>query len=419
MGWVLSALLCLGSVPVLAATQHNPGRESAGAQKERDEVRKQLEAVKKAIEQTSTEKKRAAKALGVVEQKLKDTAARIAALDKERKALEAEIEDLNKQEAQLALDLANTQDRLARVLRNQYRRTEINPTQAWLAGQSASQAARDGYWYERISTAEKALAEQQAQQAEALEKLRQGLERKQDKLDDTIERQNKAQKDLAAQREERSQLIEDLNSKLSDQELQRKRLQRDEQRLTNTINQLARAIEEAKRREAERAARTTTLPDIKKGTPPKEREARSFSPPPMPSTGEFAKLKGRMVLPVQGTIVGRFGATRTKDGQGPSWKGLFIAAEPGQPVRVVGNGRVVFADFMRGFGEILVIDHGDEFLSVYGNNGKLLKKTGDTVNAGDVIAETGNSSGTLDNGLYFELRRQGIAFDPLSWTKGQ
>jgi septal ring factor EnvC (AmiA/AmiB activator) len=88
-------------------------------------------------------------------------------------------------------------------------------------------------------------------------------------------------------------------------------------------------------------------------------------------------------------------------------------------VRAVGNGRVVFAEWLRGFGEIVIIDHGDQFLSVYGNNGKLLKRSGDSVKAGDTIAETGNSSGNLDTGLYFELRHQGQPFDPVSWTKGR
>lgn len=399
------------------AQAQSPSKEAAGAQAERDRVRKQLDAVNKAIRETSSEKKRASKALVEVDKRLKDTTARLKELDAQAQALEREVEGLKRQETQLAQALDQTQARMGKVLRNQYRRHELNPTQAWLAGQSASQAARESYWFERVSQAEKELAEQQAEQAHHLEQVRAGLEQKQDKLEDTIERQNRARQTLASQKEERSQLLEDISSKLSDQELQRKRLQRDDERLTSVINRLAKAIEEARRKQAEQAAKSTTLPDIKKGTGPRNREYSA--PPPMPSTGEFAKLKGRLVLPVQGTVVGRFGATRTRDGQGPSWKGLFIAADAGQPVRVVGNGRVVFADWMRGFGEIMVIDHGDEFLSVYGNNSKLLKRTGESVSAGDVIAETGNSSGNLDNGLYFELRRQGVAFDPLSWTKGQ
>jgi septal ring factor EnvC (AmiA/AmiB activator) len=411
-------------VLILSLTSAQPAwaqsglRDPAGAKQERDEVRRKLDALKKEINETSGEKKQAAKALDLLEQRLEKTQTRLKALDEDRDALETDIKKLGQEESQLQKDLESTQARLAEVMRNQYRRVEINPTQAWLAGKSASEAARESYWYERISAAERDLATQQAAQARELQAIRQGLEKKQDRLENTIADQNKSQRELVAQREERNQLIADLSSKLKNQELERKRLQRDEARLSNVITELARAIEEAKRKQALAAqqqkqqgqsgntAKTPSKPDYS-------------SPPPMPSTGEFAKLKGRLVLPVQGTVAGQFGQTRSKDGQGPSWKGIFIATEAGQAVRAVSAGRVVFSEWLRGFGEIVIIDHGDQFLSVYGNNGKLMKRSGDSVKAGDTIAETGNSSGNLDTGLYFELRHQGQPFDPVSWTKGR
>lgn len=405
------------TTPLPAAAQ-NAVRDPAGVKQERDEVRRKLDALKKAIQETSGEKNQAAKALGLLENRLEKTQNRLNALDKDRDALETDINKLSNEEIQLQKDLENTQARLAAVMRNQYRRVEVNPTQAWLAGKSASQAARESYWYERISAAERDLAVQQAAQARELQAIRLGLEKKQDRLDNTIAEQNKSRRELVAQREERNQLIEDLNSKLKNQELERKRLQRDETRLSSVITQLTRAIEEAKRKQA-LAAKQQKQQGQADGSGKSPGKPEYTAPPPMPSTGEFAKLKGRLVLPVQGTVAGQFGQTRSKDGQGPSWKGIFIATEAGQGVRAVGAGRVVFSEWLRGFGEIVIIDHGDQFLSVYGNNGKLLKRSGDSVKAGDTIAETGNSSGNLDTGLYFELRHQGQPFDPVSWTKGR
>ncbi|WP_334119022.1 murein hydrolase activator EnvC family protein [Limnobacter sp.] len=405
------------TAPLPAAAQ-SAVRDPAGVKQERDEVRRKLDALKKAIKETSGEKKQAAKALDLLEKRLEQTQNRLNTLDKDRDALEADINKLASEEIQLQKDLENTQARLAVVMRNQYRRVEVNPTQAWLAGKSASQAARESYWYERISAAERDLAAQQAAQARELEAIRLGLEKKQDRLDNTIAEQTKSRRELVAQREERNQLIEDLNSKLKNQELERKRLQRDEARLSNVITQLTRAIEEAKRKQALAAQQQKQQGQTGGGRKSPEKPEYT-APPPMPNTGEFAKLKGRLVLPVQGTVAGQFGQTRSKDGQGPSWKGIFIATEAGQGVRAVGAGRVVFSEWLRGFGEIVIIDHGDQFLSVYGNNGKLLKRSGDSVKAGDTIAETGNSSGNLDTGLYFELRHQGQPFDPVSWTKGR
>ncbi|BET24680.1 murein hydrolase activator EnvC [Limnobacter thiooxidans] len=411
--------LCACLVTPSHATAQSNVRDPAGVKQEREEVRRKLEALKKEINETSGEKKQAAKALGLLEKRLETTQTRLSLLDKDRDALEKDINKLSQDEIQLQKDLASTQIRLAQVIRNQYRRVEVNPTQAWLAGKSASEAARESYWYERISAAERELASQQAAQARELESIRLGLEKKQDRLDNTIAEQNKSQRELAAQREERNQLLADLNSKLKNQELERKRLQRDDARLGNVITELTRAIEEAKRKQALAAQQQKQQGQVSSGGKAPAKKEYTAPPPPMPSSGEFAKLKGRLVLPAQGTVAGQFGKTRSKDGQGPSWKGIFIATEAGQAVRAVSSGRVVFSEWLRGFGEIVIIDHGDQFLSVYGNNGKLLKRSGDSVKAGDTIAETGNSSGNLDTGLYFELRHQGQPFDPISWTQGQ
>ena len=84
-------------------------------------------------------------------------------------------------------------------------------------------------------------------------------------------------------------------------------------------------------------------------------------------------------------------------------------------MRSVANGRVVFADWLRGFGNLLIVDHGDGYMSLYGNNQTLLKKAGDEVSAGDTIAAVGNSGGIPEAGLYFEMRYQSKPFDPLNW----
>jgi len=109
----------------------------------------------------------------------------------------------------------------------------------------------------------------------------------------------------------------------------------------------------------------------------------------------------------------RFGATRP-DG-GPNWKGLFIRALAGQEVKAIAAGRVVFAEWMRGFGNLLILDHGTDYLSIYGNNESLLRTVGDEVRAGDAVATVGASGGGQETGLYFEMRHEGKAFDPEKW----
>ncbi len=109
----------------------------------------------------------------------------------------------------------------------------------------------------------------------------------------------------------------------------------------------------------------------------------------------------------------RFGGQR--EDSGLSWKGLFISAKPGREVKAVAGGRVVYADWLRGFGNLLILDHGDGYMSLYGNNESLLKQVGEETRTGDTIAATGNSGGNPDSGLYFELRFQGKPFDPIPW----
>ena len=128
----------------------------------------------------------------------------------------------------------------------------------------------------------------------------------------------------------------------------------------------------------------------------------------------FSSLKGRLRVPVKGKLVYRYGAPRA--GGGPDWKGIFLRSANGADVKVVAAGRVVFADWMRGFGNLIIVDHGSDYLSIYGNNQALLRDVGDEVLAGDAIALTGASGGSQETGLYFELRHEGKAFDPAKWV---
>lgn len=131
--------------------------------------------------------------------------------------------------------------------------------------------------------------------------------------------------------------------------------------------------------------------------------------------GLFSALKGRLRLPVRGELAGRYGTPRAQGGI--SAKGIFIRATEGEQVRAVGAGQVVYADWMRGFGNLMIVDHGEAYLSIYGNNESLLKQTGDTVTLGESVATVGRSGGNEQTGLYFELRYLGKPFDPLKWVK--
>jgi septal ring factor EnvC (AmiA/AmiB activator) len=151
--------------------------------------------------------------------------------------------------------------------------------------------------------------------------------------------------------------------------------------------------------------------DEPKAAPP-QRSADTALAAELPS-GAFAGLRGRLPAPISGKVAARFGAKR---GDGPAWRGMFIKAPEGTDVRAIAAGRVVFSSWMRGYGNLIIINHGGEYLSIYGNSQSLMKRVGDAVKPGDVIASAGNTGGNEESGLYFELRHLGKAFDPAGWV---
>ncbi|GMR08681.1 MAG: murein hydrolase activator EnvC [Gammaproteobacteria bacterium] len=127
----------------------------------------------------------------------------------------------------------------------------------------------------------------------------------------------------------------------------------------------------------------------------------------------FTKLKGRLAWPTNGKVLSRYGSSR-RIGR-LRWQGIVIGAAEGAEVKAIASGRVVFADWLRGFGLLLIIEHGNDFMSLYGYNQHLLKQTGDWVEIGESIASVGDSGGQTRSGLYFEIRRQGKPVNPMKW----
>ncbi len=127
----------------------------------------------------------------------------------------------------------------------------------------------------------------------------------------------------------------------------------------------------------------------------------------------FAQNKGRLPWPVRGKIKARFGATRS--GTRLKWRGMLISAAEGTPVQSVAAGKVVFADWLRGYGFLVIVDHGNDYMSLYGHNQLLRTRVGQKVTAGELIAQVGASGGLSEAALYFEIRRRGQAINPQRW----
>ena len=134
-------------------------------------------------------------------------------------------------------------------------------------------------------------------------------------------------------------------------------------------------------------------------------------------TRPFSEMRGNLLLPVSGKIEQAFGS-RKADGK-LRWNGLLIAADEGDPVQAVHYGRVVFSDWLRGFGLLLIVSHGDGYMSLYGHNQVLYREAGDWIAAGETIASVGNTGGQADFGLYFEIRSNGKPANPVLWCQAR
>jgi septal ring factor EnvC (AmiA/AmiB activator) len=128
---------------------------------------------------------------------------------------------------------------------------------------------------------------------------------------------------------------------------------------------------------------------------------------------DFSTLKGSLPWPVRGRLAQKFGSPRTEG----VWDGVLIDAPEGMEIKAVTQGKVVYAEWMRGYGLLIIVDHGHGYMTLYAFNQSLYKKMGDTVEAGDVIASVGQSGGRSQSGLYFGIRKKGVPIDPLEWCR--
>ncbi|AOZ13220.1 MULTISPECIES: murein hydrolase activator EnvC family protein [Pseudomonas] len=232
---------------------------------------------------------------------------------------------------------------------------------------------------------------------------------------------------------ERQQVLAKLNKDVKDRDQKLQAREQDQADLAKVLK----TIEETLARQAREAeaARQKALLAQQEAERKRQREAESVVTDaprkPVKSTpgalvssagvsygGPFSQARGKLPWPVDGRLLARFGESRGDDAR-TKWDGVMISAGAGTQVHAVHGGRVVFADWLRGAGQLVILDHGNGYLSLYGHNQTLLKSAGDIVKAGEVISTVGNSGGQATPALYFAIRQQGRPSDPAQWCRAQ
>jgi len=416
--------------------------EIAEKQADLGELRSRIEGLRKELSTSEENKADAGDRLRESERQISRLQRELHELNDQRSRLQSRLKSLEQQSQELGITLGQQQAQLEKLLYKQYLRGTPDSLQLILNGDDPNQMARDLHYLSAIALT----------RAELMGEINATLDKKKSLAADAKERsaelaeieveQQKRHADLQKQREERKALYAQISSKVSAQRKEIGNLQQNERRMTQLIDRLskilaaqaAKAAEAARAAEARQAAarqkeREREREKDKRHPQTEEREIARPAPStepsrprqaetenryePAASDGSFARQRGSLRLPVRGAVSGRFGSPR--DGGG-TWRGLFIKTGSGSEVKAIAGGRVVFSEWMRGFGNLLIVDHGDAYLSIYGNNDSLLKQVGQAVKGGETVATVGNSGGNPESGLYFELRHQGQPIDPMKWA---
>lgn len=362
------------------------------AQKAKAALRERIADVQARLEKKSAQFKRASDELKQSESAISAATRRLRTLDQ---ALAQTKQALAETEAQIVAtesQLQDDRDALATQLRAQHR-SQLSAFSALLSGTDPQLLGRELGYLSFVAQARAQAIDDLQEGVAELSRLKTAKENEQRLMQEQQQAVKAERQALEQQKRQRERLLVELEGSLAAERAERDKLARDEQQLGELIDSLGQE-----------------LADIKADV----RHAKAIRQEILQGLPEGEGIKRGIPMPLKGSILARYGSSRPDGGD---WRGTVIKASDGAPVKAVAAGTVVYATWLRGFGNLIIVDHGDEFLTVYAYNQSLLKQVGETVRSGDVIAEAGNSGGQLDSALYFELRHRGKPLDPQLYFK--
>lgn len=400
--FLTSLLSCLVTLSLLGVVSVSfADNKTEAAKKDISGIQKKINEIKQKLNKSEEEKHDVADALKKSETAISLANKELYKIKQEQKENESKLNQLKEQSLSIGEKLAQQQKQLGKLLYQQYAQGNQSYTKLILQSKSPSQISRDLKYQSYISKAHTKLIDDMQNNLNEIKQLDAQTTSALQRVAQLKAQQENERKKLQQEKSEKALVLKKLSKEIAAQRGQIKKLKRDEKRLSQLVIKLAN-IAKKQRQKANQQKPSEVVTD--NNQTPDNRYAGK----------KFASLKGKLKLPVQGQVTNQFGGKR-KD-SGITWKGLFIRANEGASVKAVATGRVVFAEWMRGFGNLIIVDHGSGYMSLYGNNQTILKNVGEDVNGGDSIAAVGNTGGNESNGLYYELRNNSVPFDPLKWS---
>ena len=372
---LFSLFLLIAVLPlvVLAATDISETNEQLSQLKE------QIDAIQARLDASEKERDTLQRDLRDIDLQIGDSDVKAEALDRQQRALEDRLQVLEQEGRSMQADQAAREELIEQSIQHMWAMQQGGGLRVWLGDQKPEEVARNISYLQLLIDDQRELISRYQQGLEDIERNVQRVAETQTQLTVQVNAQNDVRETLASQRAARQQTLQAINAQVRTDAQVLATLQADQQRLNELLNELA-----------------------------------NVPAAPIPAAQPFADLKGALPMPVSGTPSNRFGGRRNADIR---WRGWLIPAEEGESIRAVHAGQVIYADWLRGQGLLIVIDHDDGWLTLYAQNHSLMRQVGDRVAAGDVIARAGASGGHDVTGLYFEVRHQGQPVDPAQWIR--
>ena len=304
----------------------------------------------------------------------------LGALSQERRALQRELNALDAEGGQLRQAQRQRTDTIDSSIQQLWLLQQGGGFRVWLGDQNPQDVARNLAYFQTLIEAQQQMIAEYELGLEAIAENRSRTAQAETALRERAAATEATKTTLTDQRATRQATLAQISQQVQDDQQRLNVLERDQARLNALLGEL---------------------------------EAVAAAAPPQPRM-PFADAQGTLAMPVAGTLKNRYGARRNADIR---WRGWLIAADEGEPVRAVHGGDIIYADWLRGQGLLMVVDHGEGWLSLYAQNHSLLRGVGDRVSAGDIIAKAGASGGSETSGLYFEIRHRGEPVDPGEWIR--
>lgn len=349
-----------------------------------DKVRKRLQALQESVRKDKVRAGTASRKLRETEQAIGELTRQLADFDRKLKSKNRHLEELRAKYNREFRKMDQLQSTLKVHMRSAYAMGRQGELKLLLSQEDPATVSRVITYFRFLSEARATGIRNAADQLKMLEKLEQEISRQTEALEKLKAQRLREAENLGKTRIARTEALVQLKKDIRRKDRELGRLKKDEQRLQRLIDNISEAL----------AASASELED----------------------QTSFAKRKGRLQWPVHGKLVIRYGQNRKVGNL--KWRGVLISAPEGSDIYAVSQGRVAFADWLRGFGLLIILEHGDGYMSLYGYNQLLHKEVGDWVSEGELISNVGISGGRIEPGLYFELRHKGRPVNPAAWFQG-